>query len=71
LNAEPHTLLDCNELLEALMSVESHSNAKTEGVIPFSAFPEDVQDKLKELDTSGDGKIDAKEIIAGMQALQR
>jgi hypothetical protein len=26
---------------------------------------------LKELDTSGDGKIDAKEIIAGMQALQR
>jgi hypothetical protein len=53
------------------MTVESHSNAKTEGTIPFSAFPENVQDKLKELDLSGDGKIDAKEIIAGMQALQR
>lgn len=71
LTAEPHSLLDCNELLEAFKILEAQSHSKSQGTIPFDAFPENVQDKLKELDLSGDGKIDAKEIIAGMQALQR
>ena len=71
LTAEPNGLLDCSELLTAFKSLEAKSHYKTQGAIPFDAFPDNVQDKLKELDLSGDGKIDAKEIIAGMQALHR
>ncbi len=71
ITAEPHSLLDCNELLGAFKALEAQSHSKTQGAISFEAFPDNVQDKLKELDLSGDGKIDAKEIIAGMQALQR
>jgi hypothetical protein len=71
ITADPNSLLDCSELLEAFKTLRAQSHSKTQGTIPFDAFPENVQDKLKELDLSGDGKIDAKEIIAGMQALQR
>jgi hypothetical protein len=71
LQAKPCSLLDCNELLEAFKTLQAHSDSKDEGTIPFNAFPEHVQDKLKDLDLNGDKKIDANEIVAGMQALQR
>ena len=35
------------------------------------SFPAHVQDQLKELDDTGDEQLDAKEILAGIQALAR
>ena len=42
-----------------------------QGTIPFENFPEDMQAKLRLLDDTGDGQLDAQEILAGIEALQR
>jgi len=55
--------------------VLSHSSCFTpsasKGTIPFENFPDEMQKKLRILDETGDGQLDAQEILAGIEALQR
>ena len=45
--------------------------AAKSGTIPFENFPKEMQEKLRQLDSTGDGQLDAQEILAGIEALQR
>jgi hypothetical protein len=71
IGGEQNRSIDCIELVHAFQNHQSNSQAKTQNAISFKAFPESVQEKLKELDTSGDGQVDANEILAGIEALHR
>jgi len=55
--------------LTHLSALATHS-AKS-GTIPFENFPKEMQEKLRQLDSTGDGQLDAQEILAGIEALQR
>jgi len=63
--------LDAEEILQAFNALEHQINAAKTGSVPFSSFPDSVQDQLRELDDTGDQQLDAKEILAGIQALAR
>ena len=63
--------LDSEEIVHAFDALELQLKSAKMGSVPFTSFPDSVQDQLRELDDTGDQQLDAKEILAGIQALAR
>ena len=57
--------------MHAFTALQKALDSASKGTIPFENFPEDMQKKLRTLDDTGDGQLDAQEILAGIEALQR
>ena len=63
--------LDAHEIAKAFQVLEETNKASQSGGIAISSFPEKAQEKLRALDGTGDGVIDAAEVLAGVEALHR
>jgi Ca2+-binding EF-hand superfamily protein len=63
--------LDAKEIAKAFLVLEETNKASQSGGIAISSFPEKAQEKLRALDGTGDGVIDAAEVLAGVEALHR
>lgn len=59
------------EVVHAFTALQKALDSASKGTIPFENFPEEMQKKLRLLDDTGDGQLDAQEILAGIEALQR